>query len=68
MIREMFFCLLIGIAVTVSIFLLTGLFAGRIFPPSVYKSWSTKECVKVEPASAGSCEDLPYRFEIVWVR
>ena len=68
MIRETLFCLLIGIAVAASIFLLTGLFAGRIFPPSVYRSWSTKECVKVEPASAGSCEDLPYRFEIVWVR
>ena len=68
MIREMLFCLLILIAVTVSIFLLTGLFAGRIFPPSVYKSWSTKECVKVEPASSGSCADLPYRFEIVLVR
>ena len=59
---------MIGIAVAVSIFLLTGLFAGRIFPPSVYKSWSTKECVSVEPESAGSCEDLPSRYEIVWVR
>ena len=68
LIRETLYWLLIGIAVAVSIFLLTGLFAGRIFPPSVYKSWSTKECVRVEPESAGTCEDLPDEYLTVWVR
>ena len=36
--------------------------------PLVYRSWSTKECVKVEPESAGTCDDLPKRYEIVWVK
>ena len=64
MIRETLVAVLIGIVLAALFFL----FGGSIFPPSVYKSWSTKECVKVEPASSGSCADLPYRFEIVWVR
>ena len=36
--------------------------------PLVYKSWSTQECVKVEPESAGTCEDLPDEYQNVWVR
>ena len=36
--------------------------------PIVYKSWSTQECVKVEPESAGTCEDLPDEYLTVWVR
>ena len=36
--------------------------------PLVYTSWSTQECVKVEPESAGTCEDLPDEYQIVWVR
>ena len=36
--------------------------------PLVYKSWSTQECVKLEPESAGTCEDLPDEYQIVWVR
>ena len=36
--------------------------------PMVFRSWSTQECVKVEPESAGTCEDLPDRYGIVWVR
>ena len=64
MIRETLVAVLIGLVLAAIFFL----FGGYIFPPSAYYSWSTQECVKVEPASAGSCEDLPYRFEIVWVR
>ena len=64
MIREMLVAVLIGIVLAALFFF----FGGFIFPPSVYKSWSTQECVSVEPESAGSCADLPYRFEIVWVR
>ena len=36
--------------------------------PLVYRSWSTQECVKVEPERAGTCEDLPDEYQIVWVR
>ena len=36
--------------------------------PLVYRSWSTKECVIVEPEEAGTCDDLPKRYEIVWVK
>ena len=27
--------------------------------PRVYRSWSTKECVKVVPEGYGTCDDLP---------
>ena len=64
MIREMLVAVLIGLVLAAIFFL----FGGSIFPASVYKSWSTKECVKVEPASAGSCEDLPGRYETIWIR
>ena len=36
--------------------------------PLVYRSWSTQECVRVEPTSAGTCEDLPDKYQNVWVR
>ena len=50
------------------IFVLGLLLADRIFPPLVHRSSSTGECVKVEPADAGSCLELPQRYEVVWVR
>ena len=36
--------------------------------PSVYMSWSEQACAEVEPAWAGSCDDLPDDYVIVWVR
>ncbi len=36
--------------------------------PLVYRSWSTKECVRVEPASAGDCDNLPDRYRTIWVK
>ena len=36
--------------------------------PVVYTSWTTRECVKVVPPEAGTCDDLPKRYERVWVR
>jgi len=34
--------------------------------PDVYTSWTTKQCVKVVPS--GSCDNLPEKFDVVWVR
>lgn len=34
---------------------------------TVYVSWPDQVCRKVEPAHAGSCEDLPTRYEVLWV-
>jgi len=34
--------------------------------PDVYTSWTTKQCVKVVPS--GSCDNLPKKFDVVWVR
>ena len=36
--------------------------------PVVEVSWATKDCVRVVPTSAGSCDQLPDRYERVWVR
>ena len=54
------------LAVIVLFFLTIEVYVLRL--PLVYRSWSTKECVKVEPESAGTCDDLPKRHEIVWVK
>ena len=35
--------------------------------PVVQYRHRTGECVAVIPASAGSCENLPSRFEVEWV-
>lgn len=36
----------------------------------VHKSWTTRECVHVvlSDGSAGSCDDLPNKYRVVWVR
>lgn len=36
--------------------------------PVVRWSWSTRECVQVIPRAAGTCNQLPKRYERVWVR
>ena len=36
--------------------------------PLVEWSWSTQECVRVIPPEAGACDQLPTRYERVWVR
>ena len=36
--------------------------------PVVEWSWTTLECVRVIPPEAGTCDDLPKRYERVWVR
>ena len=36
--------------------------------PVVEWSWTRQECVSVEPARAGDCENLPERYDRVWVR
>ena len=33
--------------------------------PTVYKSWSSRKCVKVKP---GSCDKLPERYHRIWVK
>ena len=36
--------------------------------PVVEWSWTRDECVQVIPAEAGTCDELPDRFERVWVQ
>ena len=36
--------------------------------PIVEWSWSTRECVRVIPPEAGTCNQLPKRYERVWVQ
>ena len=36
--------------------------------PVVDWSWATKECVRVVPSEAGTCDQLPKRYESVWVQ
>ena len=36
--------------------------------PVVEWSWTTQECVSVSPHEAGTCDQLPERYERVWVR
>lgn len=36
--------------------------------PDVHKSWSTKECIKVQNSKAHSCENLPTKYNTVWVQ
>ena len=31
-------------------------------------SWTTQECVRVIPPEAGSCDQLPDRYERRWVK
>ena len=35
--------------------------------PTVYRSYATKECIRVEPESF-TCEELPETYTHVWVR
>ena len=36
--------------------------------PVVEWSWTTGACVRVLPPEAGRCDQLPERYERVWVR
>ena len=36
--------------------------------PVVEWSWTRQECVRVIPPKAGTCAQLPDRYERVWVR
>jgi hypothetical protein len=36
--------------------------------PDVHKSWSSKECVKVEHSKAHDCDNLPKKYNTVWVQ
>ena len=56
------------LVVIASIIFLSVATSWNLHYPLVYRSWSTQECVKVEPETEGTCEDLPDRYEIVWVR
>lgn len=54
---------MIGAAMLYAVWEYTGL-------PTVYESYATRECVKVEyvDGSMGDCSDLPKRYHHVWVK
>ena len=72
MIKQMLQAAVVGVA----------LFSGTVVAmdyafsmPEVYKSYSTRECVKVETypgllfgQEQFSCENLPSRYDLVWVK
>lgn len=60
--KLMLACLFL-VAVTI-----TWLFWDGLGIPSVHWSWSTRECVKVVPAKAGSCDNLPEKYDLIWVK
>ena len=51
-----------------AVIVVAGCSALWAWPPVVHWSWSANECRSVEPPGAGSCSDLPTRYERVWVR
>lgn len=53
----------IGAALLYAVWEYTGL-------PTVYESYATRECVKVEyvDGSLGDCSDLPKRYHHMWVQ
>ena len=57
---------LIAVTLWAALFLLMTWTALSI--PVVEVSWTTKECVRVVPTEAGTCDQLPDRYERVWVR
>jgi hypothetical protein len=36
--------------------------------PDVYMSWSSKECIKVEHSKTHDCDNLPEKYNTVWVQ
>ena len=36
--------------------------------PEVQYSYATKQCVQVQPATAGSCTNLPQKYTTTWVK
>ena len=46
-----------------------GFFIPWLDRPTVYRSYTSKECVAVvKPESAGDCQDLPESYHLVWIR
>lgn len=39
-----------------------------VFTPVVTRDWVTGQCLAVEPAEAGNCDNLPDRYEVHWER
>lgn len=54
------------IIVLASVCAAAAIYALRI--PTVQVSNTTHKCVKVVPASAGTCDKLPAKYERVWVK
>ena len=54
----------------IAIFLavLGGLVHTSITIPTVYYSYSTGECVHIEPPSTFTCSSLPDRYTITWAQ
>ena len=56
----------------IALFAVTAIFLWVIWMalavPVVEWSWTTGECVRVLPPEAGCCDQLPERYERVWVR
>lgn len=42
--------------------------SAEINRPDVYKSWSSKECIKVEHSKTHDCDNLPKKYNTVLVQ
>ena len=59
--------LFVEVLVFVAVITVIGLALGYVLSvPDVHRSWTTKECLEVRPSGAGTCEDLPDRYDVVW--
>ena len=48
--------------------LLLAVVASEASRADVYKSWSTKKCVKVHSTKAHHCHNLPKKYNTIWVK
>lgn len=60
--------LLATLFVTALNILLWATVANELSRPDVYKSWSTKNCVKVQSDSGHNCHNLPKKYNTIWVQ
>lgn len=67
--------MLLILVFAVVIGLLADAFTSWLDLPYIYQSWETGECIRVEDPAAESegrkpwtCDSLPERYELVWVR
>lgn len=60
--------ILVALLVAILFILLLVVIVSRTDQPDVYISWSSKECVKVKHSKVHDCDNLPKKYNTVWVQ